>query len=408
MKAIITSTLGKSTEINGVKCPAPICSENGLLDTIRRCWPENAKVLCIYSSPEEYESNDIRFAELQTSFQLSGLESESFVLCDGRNPEATEDLSQSNVLILTGGHVPTQNAFHQKLHLQEKIKDFKGLLITWSAGSMNLAETVYAAPELEGEAIDPDYQRWIPGLGLIQTNIFPHYKSLRDDYLDGQHQIHDIVRKDSYRHEILILCDGSYIVLENGEETLYGEAYWMRNGNMHVACKENEKCVIRHKKQPSDCTVKIDDGYLNIRVGAIILKGDHFLMAGSEKVDYLYSVGGRIRFGETAEQAVVREVYEETGIIMEVDRLGFILENYFICDIGDKIGQEIYELAFFFYMKVPDDFELASMEFADMLGKEFLTWVPLDSGKEYYPKFLGEELKNPCQYVKHMVVDDRE
>ena len=84
----------------------------------------------------------------------------------------------------------------------------------------------------------------------------------------------------------------------------------------------------------SDCTVEIDEGYINIRVGAIIMKNDKFLMVGNENYDYLYSVGGRIKFGETAEEAVVREVYEETGIRMEVDRLGFIHENYFYGDSG--------------------------------------------------------------------------
>ena len=59
----------------------------------------------------------------------------------------------------------------------------------------------------------------------------------------------------------------------------------------------------------SDCTVAIDDGLINIRVGAIIMKDDKFLMAGNERDHYLYSVGGRIKFGETAEQAIVREVF---------------------------------------------------------------------------------------------------
>ena len=35
-----------------------------------------------------------------------------------------------------------------------------------SAGSMNSAEEVYAQPELEGESLDPNYVRFIPGLGL--------------------------------------------------------------------------------------------------------------------------------------------------------------------------------------------------------------------------------------------------
>ena len=76
-----------------------------------------------------------------------------------------------------------------------------------------------------------------------------------------------------------------------------------------------------------DLCVKLDEGVLNIRVGAIILKEGKFLMAGNERFPHLYSVGGRIKFGETAEEAVVREVFEETGVEMEVDRLGFIHEN---------------------------------------------------------------------------------
>lgn len=62
-----------------------------------------------------------------------------------------------------------------------------------------------------------------------------------------------------------------------------------------------------------------DGGVVNIRAGAIIVKDGKFLMVGSERVNYLYSVGGRIKFGETAEEEVVREVFEETGIKMEFD-----------------------------------------------------------------------------------------
>ena len=71
------------------------------------------------------------------------------------------------------------------IHCQERLMDFNGLLIAWSAGSMNCASTVYAAPELEGEAIDTSFTRWLSGLGLTETNIFPHYQSLKEDCLDG-------------------------------------------------------------------------------------------------------------------------------------------------------------------------------------------------------------------------------
>ena len=99
-----------------------------------------------------------------------------------------------------------------------------------------------------------------------------------------------------------------------------------------------------------DMTVPIDDGFINIRVGAIIMKNGRFLMVGNERSDYLYSVGGRMKFGETAEEAIIREVYEETGVKMEIDRLGFVHENYFYGDAPTNMGKLIYEISFFFLM----------------------------------------------------------
>ena len=105
---------------------------------------------------------------------------------------------------------------------------------------MNCADTVYAGPELEGEAIDPLYERWITGLGLTDINIFPHFQSLKDDYLDGLRLIEDITYADSIGHEIIALNDGSYIMLEDGKTTLYGEAYKILDGKQWQICKDGE------------------------------------------------------------------------------------------------------------------------------------------------------------------------
>ena len=58
------------------------------------------------------------------------------------------------------------------------------------------------------------------------------------------------------------------------------------------------------------------------------------------------SDNGRIKFGETAEEVVVREVFEETGMKMEIDRLGFVHENYFYGDTATNMGKLIYEISF--------------------------------------------------------------
>ena len=157
----------------------------------------------------------------------------------------------------------------------------------------------------------------------------------------------------------------------------------------------------------TDMCVPCDNGIINIRVGAIIIKDNKLLMVGNENSNYLYSVGGRIKFGETAKEAVIREVEEETGIKMEVDRLGFVHENYFIGDNQSRLGKTIYEISFFFYMKVPAEFSPISESFTEDDNKEFLKWVSLDDDIKIYPDFFKTELATPNNYVKHFVTNDR-
>ena len=156
-----------------------------------------------------------------------------------------------------------------------------------------------------------------------------------------------------------------------------------------------------------DMCVACDDGILNIRVGAIIMKDSKILMIGNEKVDYLYSVGGRIKFGETAEEAIIREVFEETGVVMEIDHLGFVHENYFYGDSSSNFGKLIYEISFYFYMSVPSDFTPISESFTEDNSKEHLKWVSFDEDIKMYPEFFRTELNNTKDTVRHFVTDER-
>ncbi|MBO4679997.1 MAG: NUDIX domain-containing protein [Lachnospiraceae bacterium] len=157
-----------------------------------------------------------------------------------------------------------------------------------------------------------------------------------------------------------------------------------------------------------DMTVPCEEGFINIRVGAIIMKDGKVLMVGNtERPEYYYSVGGRVKFGETAEEAVVREVFEETGIKMEVDRLGFIHENYFYGDAGYNLGKLIYEISFFFYMKTPSDFEPVGMSYTEDAAEEYLCWLPLDCETKFYPEFFRDELPHPEEGVKYFKTDER-
>lgn len=156
-----------------------------------------------------------------------------------------------------------------------------------------------------------------------------------------------------------------------------------------------------------DMCIPCDAGILNIRVGAIIQKDRKILMVGNERSDYLYSVGGRIKFGETAEEAILREIWEETGVKMEIDRLGFVHENYFYGDAPTNYGKLIYEISFFFYIKVPDNFSPIGESFTEDNSREYLKWVSLDEDIQMYPTFFRTELKNPENTVKYFTTDNR-
>ena len=157
-----------------------------------------------------------------------------------------------------------------------------------------------------------------------------------------------------------------------------------------------------------DMSVPCEDGIINLRVGAIIMRDGKFLMAGNKmRPQYLYSVGGRIKFGETAEEAVKREVLEETGYELEIDRLGFVHENYFYGDAKTNLGMLIYEISFFYYMKVPDDFAPECMSFTEDDSEEFLRWITPDEPVKYYPEFFRTELSHPSKDVKYFITDGR-
>lgn len=156
-----------------------------------------------------------------------------------------------------------------------------------------------------------------------------------------------------------------------------------------------------------DMTVPCADGIINIRVGAIIMKNGKLLMVGGDGADYLVSVGGRVKFGETAEESIIREVEEETGVRLEIDRLAFVHENYYYGDVPSKQDKLVYELSFFFLMKVPDGFEPISYSFMESNSREYLCWVAPDTEKKIYPSVFRTLSAGVPDGVQHIVTDER-
>ena len=228
--------------------PKPVLSENRFVENLKTYWPERAKVLLIASDPGEHVVLDDIACSFSHTLPMAGLPVEFVLTCDDRNEEAADDLSVYDVIIHAGGHVPTQNAFFHKIGLKEKYANYHGIVIGISAGTMNCASTVYAHPELDGEAVDPDYKRYLPGLGLTEHQILPHFQYLRTVWLDGMKAIDQIAFADSRGHSFLCLNDGSYALQKEGKTTVFGEAYLLQDEKLTKICSDDESVELERSK----------------------------------------------------------------------------------------------------------------------------------------------------------------
>lgn len=206
---------------------------NGFDEEFMKVVPENCRCTYICSDPDDHEGTDKYGGIMRELLEGTGAKIASYTLLDGRNEDrAAELVRSSDVLVLTGGHVPTQNRFFRKIGLKELLKDFDGIIIGISAGTMNCASTVYAQPENPGEAIDPAYEKFIPGLGLTDVMLVPHYQMTKDYVLDGLRLYEDITFGDSFGKKIYVMVDGTYLYIDAQTQELRGEAYLIQDGEM--------------------------------------------------------------------------------------------------------------------------------------------------------------------------------
>ena len=207
--------------------------ENQFIDQLRQALPPLPRALFVASDPEQHDLTCSFGMDTTIAFSQAGITFSAYQVLDGTNAEEAEHLVyESDFIILAGGHVPTQNAFFREIGLRELLQDFDGTVMGISAGSMNLADTVYVQPEEEGEGIDPDFERFAPGLGLTDVNILPHYQKVKDNILDGLRLFEDITYADSQGNSFFALPDGSYFYQNDDTLLLFGEAYLLRDGEL--------------------------------------------------------------------------------------------------------------------------------------------------------------------------------
>ena len=157
-----------------------------------------------------------------------------------------------------------------------------------------------------------------------------------------------------------------------------------------------------------NCGFIDENRWFRYRAAAIIVEDGCVLFAGNENEDYLYSIGGAVHMGERAEDAVRREVLEETGVEYAVDHLAVIHENFFIENTGSLKGMECHEIALYYLMK-PRGAKVLHSDSYTMGVRETMHWIPIEKIGQYkaFPTFLKDYLLSDHDGIEHIVTDER-
>ena len=143
-----------------------------------------------------------------------------------------------------------------------------------------------------------------------------------------------------------------------------------------------------------DITFDTDEGRFNYRVCAILLNGGRILAMHDERSPYYYLPGGRVRMGERAEDAVLREVQEELGIAARIVRPLWLDQAFFNEDVQHM---DFHELCLYFLLDVSNT-DLLSRGDAFTRQERHRTlafeWLSFDRLKDeyFYPLFLKTEI----------------
>lgn len=230
MVLFLTGSFVEYKDINDPE-PVQLLNDYGFVEELKKYWMEGSSLLVVAANPNDTRTNDITALRMSEAFKSAGMDVRKTSVLDKRNADrAFEMVRSSDVVILSGGHAPTQNAFFKETGLKELLTGFPGLVISLSAGSVNCAENAYIFPEIAGEADDPGFVRFTEGLGLTDISIIPHYSYIKSLSVDGKDLINDIILPDSEGRKFYLIEDGSYFVIDSDVRKFHGRGEALEDG----------------------------------------------------------------------------------------------------------------------------------------------------------------------------------
>lgn len=153
----------------------------------------------------------------------------------------------------------------------------------------------------------------------------------------------------------------------------------------------------------SDISWSGPNGTFNLRVAAIIRRGEEVLLCTVDGLGYWFLPGGRVRFGEVSDAALARELAEELGHELGVGDLAFAVENIF-----DSNGSQ-HEIGLYYQVEWPATLAPDDLRRGDEIGHRF-SWMGVRTlgSVQFEPAGLIHLLQNHPGTLKHVILEGPE
>lgn len=155
-----------------------------------------------------------------------------------------------------------------------------------------------------------------------------------------------------------------------------------------------------HEMTGPDLSWSGPPGTFNLRVAAIIARGDCILLCSVARLRYWFLPGGRVRLGESSQAALARELAEELGHELPATRLALIAENIY----ADRTLQ--HEIGMYYRVTWPDALADDDLHGGVEPGHRF-RWMPVRElgSVRFQPAGLVPVLQDLGETLRHIVLD---